>query len=87
MLIMDTLDRLMSLIELASHEAFACNNLIIAIDRHSTMQEERKGLIRDLGWVGFEPTTLDRWSGSPTSSTGLHGGVVSDTWLLVGMEV
>ena len=36
-----------------------------------------KGLVRDLGWVGFELTTLAPWTGED---------VTSEEWLMLAME-
>jgi len=48
---------LMALIELAT-ECFACDRLVICLERTG---EGLPGLIRDLGWVGFELVTLAHW--------------------------
>ncbi|KZF20103.1 hypothetical protein L228DRAFT_285477 [Xylona heveae TC161] len=69
---------MMALIELAATPSFDCSNLIICLDRQID-RTELQALIRDLGWVGFELTTLDRWAGCPD--------VTSQRWLLLEMEV
>ncbi|KAI5776637.1 ornithine decarboxylase antizyme-domain-containing protein [Geopyxis carbonaria] len=48
---------LMALIELAS-ECFSCDRLVICLERNA---EGLQGLVRDLGWVGFELITLSHW--------------------------
>lgn len=48
---------LMALIELAT-ECFACDRLVICLERDG---EGLHGLVRDLGWVGFELVTLAHW--------------------------
>ncbi|KAF8254014.1 hypothetical protein K440DRAFT_152143 [Wilcoxina mikolae CBS 423.85] len=48
---------LMALIELAT-ECFACDRLVICLERNA---EGLHGLVRDLGWVGFELVTLAHW--------------------------
>lgn len=69
---------LMSLLELAAGDDFACDRLTVCVDREADT-EEIKDLTRDLGWVGFELATLDEWSGSPAC--------ISDRWLFLEMEV
>jgi len=48
---------LITLIELAS-ECFSCERLVICLERNA---EGLHGLVRDLGWVGFELVTLAHW--------------------------
>jgi len=48
---------LMALIELAT-ECFSCDRLVICVERNA---EGLQGLVRDLGWVGFELITLAHW--------------------------
>lgn len=69
---------LMCLLELAGGEDFGCSNLVVCLDR-SADQEDLKDLTRDLGWVGFELTTLDRWSKGVACT--------SDKWIFLDMEV
>jgi hypothetical protein len=68
---------LMALLELCSISDFDCTRLVVCLDRHSD-SEDMKGLMRDLGWVGFEPLTLVEWSNS--------ADIVSDRWVFLGME-
>jgi len=70
---------LIALIELAS-ECFECERLIIAINRKA---ECLQSLVRDLGWVGFELTTLDLYRGNQMKTA--QG--VSDKWVFVGMDL
>jgi oligosaccharide translocation protein RFT1 len=65
----------MALIELAT-ECFACDRLVICLERnaeglrkfHRTLPYQlvltpyEDGLVRDLGWVGFELITLAHWA-------------------------
>ena len=68
--------RLMALIELAT-ECFSCDRLVICLERdgeglrrdtpphhqpHTLLIHHTDGLVRDLGWVGFELVTLVRWA-------------------------
>jgi len=48
---------LMALIELAT-ECFNCDWLVICLERNAAGLQ---GLVRDLGWVGFELVTLAHW--------------------------
>ena len=69
---------LMALLELAPE--FDCARVVACIDR-STSDIDHKAMIRNLGWVGFELTTLDGW---------VHEGgqnCISDRWLFLGMEI
>lgn len=68
----------MTLLELASCDELACDRLVVGVDR-TAGQEEVEDVTRDLGWVGFELTTLQPWSGTK--------GTVSDRWLFLGMDV
>jgi hypothetical protein len=71
---------LMALLELCAHSSpLMSSHLTICLPRKSP-ESETASLMRDLGWVGFEPTTLSRWM-----SEG-HIDDVSDRWLFVGME-
>ena len=67
----------MALIELASTAELACEDIVICIDR-ATSPQEANALVRDLGWVGFEPLTLEKWTG------GLD--ITSQRWFFLGME-
>ena len=69
---------LMCLLELAGNDELGCSNLVVCLDR-SADQEDLKDLTRDLGWVGFELTTLDRWSKGVACT--------SDMWIFLDMEV
>ncbi|KAK8227134.1 ornithine decarboxylase antizyme-domain-containing protein [Phyllosticta capitalensis] len=69
---------LISLIELCSLLEFDCTRLNICLDR-AAAPDDMKGLMKDLGWIGFEPVTLAEWTDKPP--------IVSDMWLFLGMEV
>jgi hypothetical protein len=67
----------MALIELASSGVLDCAQLVVCLDR-SIKQHELATLMRDLGWVGFELTTLKMWmGGEDLTSTG---------WLFLAIE-
>ncbi|KAF2236273.1 hypothetical protein EV356DRAFT_78390 [Viridothelium virens] len=68
---------LITLLELCEDSNFACSHLLVAVDR-SIGPPESERLNRDLGWVGFRPTTLQDWAGE---------GVISSEWLFLGMDV
>jgi len=61
---------LMALIELAT-ECFACDRLVICLQRNA---EGLRGLVRDLGWVGFELITLAHWVQTEIPRHGAVGG-------------
>lgn len=69
---------LMAVIELCELPAFTCSQLVVCLDR-STPTKEREALTHDLGWVGFEPTTLADWTKSDD--------IISDRWIFLGMEL
>ncbi len=71
-------DSLISLIELASDSTLNCTRLVACLDR-SMLPAESKGLMRDLGWVGFNLTTLDYWAKARD--------VTSKRWVFLGMEI
>jgi hypothetical protein len=68
---------LMALLELCSISDFDCTRLVVCLDRQSGT-EEMNALMRDLGWVGFEPLTLAEWTHSDD--------IISNRWVLLGME-
>ncbi|KAF2155074.1 hypothetical protein K461DRAFT_311401 [Myriangium duriaei CBS 260.36] len=71
---------LMALLELASVPDFDCTKLVACLDRNVDDVTEFDDLVRDLGWVGFEPTTLEPW----------HPGTVEVTshrWFMLDMDV
>ncbi|MCJ1395141.1 hypothetical protein MMC18_008022 [Xylographa bjoerkii] len=69
---------LMALIELTNNPVLACSELVICLDR-SIDPIDAKGLIRDLGWVGFELTTLTPWNDGVNDT--------SNKWLMLSMEI
>ncbi|KAK6441717.1 hypothetical protein LTR95_002050 [Oleoguttula sp. CCFEE 5521] len=66
------------LLELASSDGVDCEQLIVCVDRTAD-ETAAKDLTKDLGWVGFELTMLDDWSGQKCT--------LSDRWLFLGMDV
>ncbi|KAI9769509.1 MAG: hypothetical protein M1840_003986 [Geoglossum simile] len=69
---------LIALLELAGSTHVQCSQLVVCIDR-TTDTMEMKSLMRDLGWVGFELTTLSVWAAGADH--------ISKRWLFLGMEV
>jgi hypothetical protein len=67
----------MALLELCNIAEVECSKLVVCLDR-TLEADDGKGLMRDLGWVGFEAITLDEWVNDPL--------VVSDRWMLLSME-
>ena len=72
-----TCNRLMALLELCELDHFSCSRLVVSIDR-DTDSLARDTLVKDLGWIGFELTTLQDFSA--------EGDVISDKWLFLEME-
>jgi len=68
---------LMALLELCGTDEIGCARLNLCLDRRFKTSE-RTTLMRDLGWVGFEATTLDEWTD--------FEGLTSTEWILLGME-
>ncbi|KAF2422451.1 hypothetical protein EJ08DRAFT_690036 [Tothia fuscella] len=68
---------LVALLELCSVADVDCSCLVACLDRQSD-NEAMKGLMRDLGWVGFEPLTLMEWTRSDD--------IISDRWIFLGMD-
>lgn len=68
----------MALLELSSIPAFACESLILCLDRQNP---EKEHLAHDLGWVGFEPVTLADWG------SGRNEEITSNRWFFLGMEL
>lgn len=68
----------MALLELASSEQFGCSWAAVCLDRKMEPADAHL-LIRDLGWVGFEITTLAPWFKGVEST--------SDEWLFLVIEL
>ncbi|KAF2753701.1 hypothetical protein EJ05DRAFT_169050 [Pseudovirgaria hyperparasitica] len=68
---------LMALLELCSVPGVLCDTLIVCLDRSAHSSDG--SLMRSLGWVGFEPTTLEKWT--------KNIDIVSPRWMFMGMEV
>ncbi|KAJ2902085.1 hypothetical protein MKZ38_001058 [Zalerion maritima] len=69
---------LVAIIELAEGY-LECSSIVLCIER-SIPEEESQGLMKNLQWVGFELTTLDKWAQDIDTTT-------SRQWLYMGMEV
>jgi len=69
--------RLMALLELCEIDSFSCSRLVVSIDR-DTEALAMNTLVKDLGWIGFELTTLVDFTGGDE--------VISDKWLFLEME-
>lgn len=68
----------MALLELCELPSFACDRLIVAIDRSA----DSKALMKDLGWIGFGLATLDDF----VDDHDMAAEVTSQTWLFMEME-
>jgi len=69
---------LMAVLELCEVPGFSCSRLIVCLDRN-TETRAKDALIKDLGWIGFQLTTLDGFTQGDK--------ITSDQWLLMDMEV
>lgn len=68
----------MALLELCEAPYFTCSRLIVCIDRHSDPRA-RDALTKDLGWIGFQLTTLVDFTQADA--------ITSDRWLFMDMDV
>jgi hypothetical protein len=69
---------LMALLELCEVPYFACDRLIVAIDRTA----DSTSLMKDLGWIGFGLATLDDF----VPDDDIEADVTSQQWLFMEME-
>lgn len=67
----------MALLELCSVDDLSCSRLVVCIDRH-TPKAELDVLSKDLGWIGFQLTTLRDFA--------QRGDVLSSEWLFMEMD-
>lgn len=70
----------MSLLELASSPQFACEKLVVGVDKTCENAHDVADVTRDLGWVGFELLTLQEWTITPELMT-------SERWVFLSMDV
>ena len=68
----------MALLELCSLDALGCTALVICLDRDMD-SADLKSLMKDLGWVGFSPTTLIDWVQDQE--------IISSKWVFLAMDV
>jgi hypothetical protein len=68
----------MALLELCSLDELGCTELVICLDREMDPEDQRT-LMKDLGWVGFSPTTLIDWARG--------GEIISSRWVFLAMDV
>lgn len=68
---------LMALLELCETDYFSCSRLVASVDR-DTDPLAMDTLVKDLGWIGFELTTLKDFT--------REGDLISDKWLFLEME-
>lgn len=64
-----------AILELCDLPAFDCGRMVVCVERDA----ESRSLMRDLGWVGFEPVTLEEWDG--------QGDITSHKWVFLGMDI
>lgn len=68
----------MALLELCDLSYFSCSRLVTCLDRH-TESRAMDALVKDLGWIGFQLTTLDDWTRSDL--------ITSGRWFFMDMDV
>ncbi|KAF1963842.1 hypothetical protein CC80DRAFT_588158 [Byssothecium circinans] len=68
---------LMALLELCEVDYFSCSRLIVSIDRQ-TETSVMDALVKDLGWIGFNFSTLSDFTDQKD--------IVSDRWVFMAME-
>jgi hypothetical protein len=66
----------MALLELCEVPYFSCSRLVACLDRRTDAVD---ALIKDLGWIGFQLTTLAAFTADPE--------IMSDRWLFMDMDV
>ena len=67
----------MALLELCDVDYFSCSRLVVCIDRR-TQPKALEVLSKDLGWIGFQLTTLREFAE--------EGDVISKDWLFMEMD-
>ncbi|KAL2382633.1 hypothetical protein RJZ90_003138 [Blastomyces dermatitidis] len=72
---------LMALFEIASISELGCSEMVACVDR-SMGATELDAVIRNLGWVGFELSSLRDWV--PPSA---KGPFISNRWLFMTVEI
>lgn len=68
----------MALLELCDTPYFSCSRLVTCLDR-STDPLIMEARTKDLGWIGFQLTTLEEFGGGDE--------ITSTRWLFMDMEV
>jgi hypothetical protein len=68
----------MALMELAECKGFDCSELVVCLPR-SMEADQQQGLVRDLGWVGFDLSTLAQWCGG--------NPIISKDWLFLSVDI
>ena len=68
----------MALLELCDIPYFSCSKLIACLDR-TTDARTTDALVKDLGWIGFQLTTLQEYTNGDE--------ITSDHWLFMDMDV
>jgi len=69
---------LMAVLELCSLDELGCTELVICLDREMEAAD-LKSLMKDLGWVGFSPTTLVDWVQGEE--------IISSKWVFLAMDI
>lgn len=70
----------MALLELCDLPYFSCSRLVACLDRETDNQAVH-ALTKDLGWIGFQLTTLIEFAPKDEIE------ITSDKWLFMDMDV
>lgn len=71
----------MALFEIGSMTDLGCSEMVACVDR-SMDAVELDAVMRNLGWVGFELSTLRDWVVPPAK-----GQFISNKWLFMTVEI
>ncbi|KAF2267435.1 hypothetical protein CC78DRAFT_457345 [Lojkania enalia] len=69
---------LMALLELCDVPYFSCSRLVVCLDRRTDTRTMR-ALTKDLGWIGFQLTTLNNFTDGDE--------ITSEQWVFMDMDV
>jgi hypothetical protein len=68
----------MALLDFCDSSCIEVDRIIVCVDRQFG-EAQHASLVKDLRWVGMEPTTLSKWTDG--------GPITSDRWTFVDMEI
>lgn len=68
----------MAVLELCEVDYFSCSRLVVCLDR-TTDARAMNALVKDLGWIGFQLTTLNDFTDGDD--------ITSNKWLFMDMDI